>query len=193
MTIIGAAFALVVAAAAAEPVTSKIAIESERTRATVHEVVVPAAPEQVWQAISTPEGWRSWAAPVTWTDPRDPTILESSYDPSATPGSGRTITQRVILSVPQRIYAFRTIKAPDDFRDFDALSQVSWVFELIPEGPARTRVRLTGSGYPRTPGGDHVLRFFDRGNVVSLEFLRQRFEQGPIDWTVQGKRAAAVK
>ena len=193
MSLMSAAIALGLAASAAEPVKVSISEESPSTRASAHEVVVPASSAQVWQAISTLEGWRTWAAPVTWADPSDPTIIESSYDATAKPGNGRTITQRVILSVPPRLIAWRTIKAPDDFRNFDALSQVTWVFELMPEGSDRTRVRLTGSGYPKTAAGDEVLKFFDRGNVISLEFLRQRFAEGPIDWASQSKATASAK
>ena len=192
MTIIGAAMALALGAPAIQPVTARIAIEGSETQATIHEVVVPANSDQVWQAIATPEGWRTWAAPLVWADPGDPTIFESNYNPAAKPGDGGAIAQRIILVVPQRIYAFRTIKATSDFPNFEALKQVTWVFELVPEGTERTRVRLTGSGYPRTRGGDQLLAFFDRGNSVSLELLRQRFAQGPIDWATKRKGAHAL-
>lgn len=193
MCMVAVAIALGLAASAAEPVKVAIIDETASTRATAHEVVVPAPIGDVWQAVSTLEGWRTWAAPVTWADPKDPTSIESSYDVNATPGNGTTITQRVVLSVPPRLYAWRTIKAPDDFRNFGALSQVSWLLELMPEGSDRTRVRLTGSGYPRTAAGDEVLKFFERGNVISLEFLRQRFAEGPIDWSSQSKFTAGAK
>ena len=180
-------------AATAGEVSMSRSIESAQTQATVHEVVVPAGRAAVWQAISTAQGWRTWAAPAAWNDARDPAILETSYDPAASPGNGRTITQRIVLAVPERLFAFRTIKPADDFRDFEALAPVSWVFELEPDGPDRTRVRLTGSGYPRTAAGDRIRTFFEQGNSVALQFLRQRFERGPLDWQAQLGKAQGVK
>ena len=164
--------------------------ETDGSRTLAHEIVVDASAADVWTAIATPEGWRSWAVPVAWTPPDDPDVIETSYDPAARPGAPGTIQQRVLLRVPNRILAFRTIKAPAGFPHWEAYRQVASVFELEPLGPARTRVRLTGAGYPAGAAGDAVLTFFERGNAASLEWLRLRFVDGPADWE---KRLAARK
>lgn len=161
---------------------------ADGTHVLAHEVVVDAPASEVWQAISTVGGWKSWAVPVAWTDPADPDVIETSYDPAATPGSAGTIRQRLVARVPGERLIFRTVKAPTGFTDFDSFAKVISTFELTPLGPRRTRVRLTGAGYPDTEAGKRLLGFFDRGNAASLEMLRARFESGPIDWKEKLKK-----
>ncbi len=153
---------------------------ADGTHMLVHETIVDAPAAEVWSAITTVEGWRSWAVPVAWTPEAD--VIETSYSPQARLGDSSTIRQRLIVGVPGRILMFRTIKAPAGFPHFDTFQRVTSVFELEPEGERRTRVRLTGSGYADTPAGRQLLGFFREGNRVSLERLRQRFASGPLDW-----------
>lgn len=181
-------------AQAADDVIVTAEAESRERRSTVHEVVVPATLEAVWQAVSTADGWADWASPRAWWSPGEPQVIETSYDPAATPGGASTIKNEITDAVPRRSLTFRTIKAPDGFGHFSDLAKVTWRFDLIPEGPERTRVRLTGSGYPATSGGDEVLGFFRRGNSVSLGNLRTRFVTGPIDWKAElGKVTTAPR
>ena len=154
-----------------------------------HEIVVPASVEEVWTAISTPEGWRTWAVPLARAP--EPDIIETSYSPDAEPGGPATIRQRILASIPGRMIAFRTVKAPDGFPDFDAFSRTTGLFELEPLGPRRTRVRVTGAGYPDTEAGRRLLGFFREGNRISLERLRQRFVGGPLDWEAVMREADA--
>jgi len=162
--------------------------EADGTHTLVHEVTVEAPSAQVWQAISTAAGWKSWAVPAAWMVPADPEVMETSYDPAAAPGSAGTIRQRFVARVPGRILAFRTIKAPAGFPDFDSYARVTSLFELVPLGPRRTLVRLTGAGYPDSDAGRRLLGLFDRGNAATLDMLRQRFATGPIDWKERLKK-----
>ena len=189
------AFAVAAVAAApahAQPadVSASTRVEADGSRTLVHETIVAASPEQVWQAIATPEGWTSWAVPVAWTPTGEPDVIETSYDPKEKEGGAGTIRQRLLARIPNRMLAVRTIKAPAGFPHWEAYAQVSSVFELEPVAPGRTRVRLTGVGYPATPAGEAVLRFFERGNAASLEWLGRRFVEGPADWA---KRLAPQK
>jgi uncharacterized protein YndB with AHSA1/START domain len=139
----------------------------------VHEAVVDAAPADVWAAISTAEGWKSWAVPVAWSPAPD--LIETSYSPTASPGDASTIRQQVLLRLPERLLVFRTVKAPAGFPDFDTYSKVVSAFELEPAGDGRTRVRLTGTGYADSEAGRRLLGFFEGGNAVSLKALKARF------------------
>lgn len=138
-----------------------------------HEIVVEAPPTEVWAAISTAEGWKSWAVPVAWSPAPD--MIETSYAPTAQPGDASTIRQQILLRLPERLMVFRTVKAPDGFPDFDSFSKVVSAFELEPAGDGRTRVRLTGAGYPDSDAGKRLLGFFESGNKVSLDALKARF------------------
>ena len=138
-----------------------------------HEVVVDAPPGEVWAAISTVEGWKSWAVPVAWSPAPD--MIETSYTPTARPGDASTIRQQILLRLPERLMVFRTVKAPAGFPDFDTYAKVVSAFELEPAGDGRTRVRLTGTGYDDSEAGQRLLAFFERGNAVSLDALKARF------------------
>jgi uncharacterized protein YndB with AHSA1/START domain len=139
----------------------------------VHEAVIDAEPGDVWAAISTAEGWKSWAAPVAWSPAPD--LIETSYTPTAAPGDPSTIRQQVLIRVPRRLMVFRTVKAPERFPDFDTYAKVVSAFELEPAGKGRTRVRLTGTGYADTDAGRRLLSFFEKGNQASLDALKARF------------------
>ncbi len=185
------AFAVANADPAAGIQSQRIA-EADATHTLTHEAVVEAPITEVWTAVSTPEGWMTWAVPIAWTGPDDPDLLETAYDPAARPGQPQTIQQRVILRVPGRLLAFRTIKAPAGFPHFERFARVASVFELAAQGEQRTRVRLTMAGYPDDEAGRQLLGFFDEGNRISLERLQRRFRSGPIDWPEELRRAAAT-
>jgi uncharacterized protein YndB with AHSA1/START domain len=170
-----------VAATASEPVTTANRVEADGTRTMAHEALLAAPMADVWAAISTPEGWKSWAVPAAWMLPDDPDVLETSYDPNDRPGSASTIRQRFVARIPGRLLAFRTIKAPEGFPHWDTYRQVVSVFELEPAGQ-KTRIRLTSSGYPDNEAGEALITFFSRGNAETLESLQNRFTNGPVDW-----------
>jgi uncharacterized protein YndB with AHSA1/START domain len=138
-----------------------------------HEIVVDAPAAEVWAAISTAEGWKSWAVPVAWSPAPD--LIETSYAAEAVPGDPSTIRQQILLRLPERLMVFRTVKAPAGFPDFDSYAKVVSAFELEPTGEGRTRVRLTGTGYADTEAGRRLLAFFERGNAVSLDALKAHF------------------
>lgn len=178
--------ALLVAAAtpapASEPVTVAQRQEADGSHTLVHEVVVNAPVGEVWAAISSADGWKTWAAPVAWVPEGAPDVIETSYSPDARPGDPSTIKQQIVARIPGRLMVFRTVKAPAAFPDLDTYSKVTSLFELEAAGEGRTRVRLTGTGYADTPAGRRLLGFFEKGNSTSLQWLRTRMEQGPTDW-----------
>ncbi len=169
----------------AVPVTISEEEAGDGTRTLLHETIVEAPVARVWTAISTVEGWRGWAVPVAWMDAAEP-VMETSYSPTANPGDANNIRQRIVASVPGRMMAFRTIKAPDGFPNFDTFSRVVSVFQLEPVGEGRTRVRLIGAGYADDDAGRQLITFFRDGNRISLERLAEHFRTGPLDWSRLG-------
>lgn len=164
----------------AAPVTAETRRNPDGTRTLIHETIVAAPAAQVWQAISTAQGWTGWAVPVAWLDGD---LLETSYAPGAARGDSSTIQQRIVATVPERMIVFRTIKAPQGFPNFDTFRAVTHVLELDSAGEGRTRVRLTSAGYADSEAGRQLLGFFEEGNRVTLERLRDRFVSGPVDWS----------
>ena len=170
------------AAARAQDVAIAERREADGSLTLAHEIVVAAPQGEVWTAISTSEGWRTWAVPVSWTAPDDPESIEGSYTPTARSGDPSIIRQHFLARLPGRLLAFRTTRAPEGFPHFDTYRRVVTFFELEAAGAGRTRVRLTGTGYADTEAGRALLGFFRAGNRISLERLRDRFARGPLDW-----------
>lgn len=152
--------------------------EADGTRTLVVEVWVPAAPDAVWQAIATAEGWKNWAVPKAWMTGD---LLETSYAPGAKPGDPANIQQRILAVLPGRLLAFRTVRTPPGFPHAEAYRGVTSFFELIPEG-AGTRVRLSSANYPAGPAGTELLGFFGKGNRMTLDKLAARFGLAPLDF-----------
>jgi uncharacterized protein YndB with AHSA1/START domain len=163
------------APAAAAPVAATKTKQADGSWTLRHELVIDAPIEAVWAAVSSADGWRTWAVPVAWTPEGALDVIETSYSPGAKPGDVSTIRQQVLLRLAPRLMVFRTTKAPKGFPDFDTYSKVVSVFELEPARKGRTRVRLTGAGYSDSPAGRRLLGFFEKGNAVSLEALAKRF------------------
>ena len=171
---------------AAQPgaVTVGKTVEADATTTMVHEVLVNATPAEVWAAISTAEGWMTWAVPVARIVDGDADLIESSYDPAAKPGGPDTIRQRFGERVVGKRLVFRTVKVPAGFPYGDDYQKVTSLFEIETEG-RQTRVRLVSRGYPDSDGGRALVGFFEGGNSMALGNLRQRFATGPIDWAAQ--------
>ena len=172
-----------VPASAAPGAQSRTIVEADGSRTLVAEVEIQASAGDVWQAISTPEGWQGWAVPLARTVEGEPDTIETSYDPAAPPGGPGTIRQLFVARIPGRLLAFRTVKAPAGFPDFETYARVVSVFELEPRGDRTTFVRLSASPYPDTEAGRRLIGFFERGNRATLDMLRRRFAEGPIDWS----------
>ena len=168
-------------ASAGEPVRITVQKEADGSQTMVHETLVDAPIADVWKAISTPQGWMTWAVPVAWMSPGDPDVLETSYDLADRPGSPTTIQQRFLARIPGRMLAFKTIKAPAGFPNWATYRGVTSIFELEVVRQ-QTRGRLTSVGYPDTAAGYDLARFFKQGNAETLESLERRFVTGPLDW-----------
>lgn len=158
-------------------------VEADGTTTLSHELVIEAAAADVWAAFATAEGWRTWAVPVAWDAPIEPETIETSYSRDARPGDATTIRQRILARLPGRLLVFRTVKAPDGFPHFESFARTTGFVEIEPLGAARSRVRLTGTGYAGDEAGRALLGFFRDGNRISLERLRDRFVNGPVDWS----------
>lgn len=181
LTLAALALAAAPATAAGEQVGVSSRQEADGTTTQTHEVIVPASVDQVWEAISTPLGWMTWAVPIARISADDPDVLETSYDAGATPGGPQTIQQRFLARIPNRLLVFRTIKAPEGFPHWAEYSQVTSVFELQADVNG-TRVRLYSAGYPDSDGGRELLKFFGTGNAETLQHLQLRFADGPRVW-----------
>jgi len=180
MSVLGAA--ALAAPAVAQTVAFEQRVETDGTTTLVHEVQVPAAPEDVWQAVSTPHGWTTWAVPLAWIDPAAPDHMETAYDPAAAIGDPGNIRQQILAQTPGSSFTFRTVKAPAGFPHAESYYRVTSEFTLTPQA-GNTLVRLTTRGYAPDEAGTELVGFFTEGNAVTLGELARRFAVGPKVWT----------
>lgn len=168
--------------------------EPDGTRTMHLSIEVPAPAAQVWTALTTSEGWRGWAAPVAQVDFRLGGVIETSYDAAAVPGAAGNIRNEIVAFVPQRMFAIRNVQAPPrtsfDVPTFQSLHTVVFVDAV---DDRRSRVSFVQPGYRSGEPWDTVYKHFAWGNAWTLEQLKARFEQGPVDWKKRAEQAAARK
>jgi hypothetical protein len=157
---------------------------SDGTRVLRHDVVVPASTAEVYVALTTAEGWRTWAVPFAVMTPvfGAGAILETSYNPNAKPGEATNIKNKVLAYIPERMFAFQSVQAPTGFKHADLLAHIFTVAELERVSAKRTRIRLSMLGYGDGQAFDELYGVFARGNAWTMSKLAERFEKGPIDW-----------
>jgi uncharacterized protein YndB with AHSA1/START domain len=161
------------------------------SRVLQHAVEVPASVTAVWLALTTSEGVRSWAVPFAEVDFRLGGVWESAYRLDAGPGDPGNIRNRFLSYLPLRMISIQAEQAPPGFPHAELLPELFTVMELEPLAPDRTRVTVSMMGYRPGDDFDVLYRHFDAGNAWSLEQLRRRFAEGPVDWeTVLGSAPA---
>lgn len=185
-------------AAAAEPswrdfpgVTNSSFVEPSGDRSLQLSIDVPAAQQAVFDALTTSEGFRSWAAPVARIDLRIGGEIESNYNPSAKLGAPGNIHNQIVAYVAPRLLVIRNVEAPPSFADPELFRKTVTVIELVRIDDKHTRVTLTNSGYGAGAAFDGVYRHFEWGDAYTLAELRRRFETGPTDWSKSAPRRAS--
>jgi uncharacterized protein YndB with AHSA1/START domain len=168
------------------PVAAQEVTVSEQPHTLIHEIVIPASPAEVWDAVGTMEGWRTWATPLV-REAEGSDRFETSYNPEAVSAGPDTIEQEWISRDAPRTVSFRTTRTPDGFPHAEAYLNVVSTFELTPRGDA-TLVRLTTAGYPDDAAGAALMGFFREGNKLSLIQLHNRFVDGPVDWQARASQ-----
>jgi uncharacterized protein YndB with AHSA1/START domain len=141
-------------------------------------VVAPAAPNELWRAITTAEGWKSFAVGFAAVDMKVGGIIETSYNPKALPGDPDNIKNEIVAYVPGRILAIRCVQAPRNFEHKKEFFATSTLIEIVPLKKKKTRVVLTAVGYRRGEAYDTLFKHFRWGDAYTLDKLRLRFETG---------------
>lgn len=169
--------------AGAQPQVVDVSYETDDGgRVLCHAAVVEAPPDEVWAAFTSPEGLRSFVAPVATIELAVGGRWEASYDPSAEIGDPANIVNEILSYVPGRMLSIRVSRTPPDFPHPDVVRRVWTVIELEPVHPGRTRVVTSMIGWRSGPAWDRIYEAFERDNAIVLRRLQERFRSGPIDW-----------
>jgi len=179
------------------PVTTVLTAEADGTTTLDQRVVVNAPLAAVWQALTTSEGWRGWAAPFAVVDFRLGGFIETSYRMDAQAGSPENIRNQILAYLPKRMFAIRNVQAPPKAAfDVPTFQSMHTIVLLEPATDRSTTVAFVQPGFRSGEPYDTVLKHFRWGNGWTLEQLKKRFEVGPVDWArlaAEAQKAAAKK
>lgn len=179
------------------PVTTVLTAEADGTTTLDQRVVVNAPLAAVWQALSTSEGWRGWAAPFAVVDFRLGGFIETSYRMDAQAGSPENIRNQILAYLPKRMFAIRNVQAPPKAAfDVATFQSMHTIVLVEPQTDRSTTVAFVQPGYRGGEPYDTVLKHFRWGNGWTLEQLKKRFDVGPVDWAklaAEAQKAAAKK
>ena len=147
---------------------------------------------KVWWALTTSEGFQTWAAPVAHVTLGNDGMIEASYRMSAKIGDPDNIKNRIVAYVPGRLLVLRNEHAPKNIPfNAEAFSQIRTVIELQDLGGGRTRMIESGVGYGEGKDFDSVYSHFRSGNAEEFDLLEKSLTSGPIDWKAEMDAAAA--
>ncbi|QTC91888.1 SRPBCC family protein [Brevundimonas goettingensis] len=183
------ALAALLCLAVAAPASAQMAdfpavTDASRTEANGERVislsaVVPVPPAQVWEVLTTPEGWVAHLGVARAAiDPRLDGVIEASYDPAVAPGSPGTIKNQIVAYVPGRMLAIRNIQAPAGFAHAEAFGRTVTVITLTPSGGG-TRIDLEGVGFVPGAAFDALYGQFHTGDAWTLQQLHDGLTPKP--------------
>jgi uncharacterized protein YndB with AHSA1/START domain len=149
-------------------------------RALDKQVDVVASVDKVWQAWTTREGVISFFAPDAQVEARVGGAFQIYFDPGAPPGTKGADDMRYLALQPKKMLSFDW-NAPPSLPE--ARQQRTFVVvRIMPIDDKTTRVTLHHTGWGEGGEWDKAYAYFDRAWGFVLGNLKNRFEQGPIDW-----------
>ena len=162
--------------------TSFVAPDGERVQRL--EIVIPnVTAKQVWEAVSTSAGLRSFVAPVTEVEMKTGGHYYTNYNPAARIGDPGTVLNTVLTYVPLEMVAIHVKLGskifPASVAEADQLSAIMQFKDL---GNGSVRVSEIMTGWQSGDDWDKVYKFFQTGNAYVLGQLCKRFEVGPRKW-----------
>jgi uncharacterized protein YndB with AHSA1/START domain len=150
-------------------------------------VDVPAGTNSIWRALTTSEGWKSFAVAFASMDMQVGGILETSYSETAKPGDPDNIKNQILTYVPGRLLAVRCVQTPRDFQHKEEFFKTSTILEIVPQNAQTSRVTLTAVGYRPGEAYETLYKHFRWGDAYTLDKLRLLFETGHASAAAENK------
>ena len=144
----------------------------------VHEGLIEAPLETVWQAWTTSEGLRSWLAPHAEIDLRIGGRMRANYAADGSLDDAGTIENTILAYEPYRMLSIRVSKAPANFPFANVIGDMWTVVYFDSPQPGRTHVRVVGLGFTAEPESQAMRAFFDDGNATTIRQLQDRLGSG---------------
>jgi uncharacterized protein YndB with AHSA1/START domain len=141
----------------------------------VTEGVVNASIADVWKMFTTKEGMESWMVAKTDIDLRAGGSWRTSYSKESNLDDDSSVHHTILAYDPQRMFSFRTVKAPKNFPFPGAILRTWTVVYFEPDGESRTKVIIRMIGFAEDDESQRMRRFFEAGNKSTLDALMKKF------------------
>lgn len=148
-----------------------------------YEMEVDTPITEVWKAIATEEGVKTWMAPVAKFDLKTGGIVQTNYNMNAEIDDKETITLGIINYIPNEMLIYKiTLNNvfPEKCRKED--KNLQEIIQLKPITKNKTMVISTMVGWGVGKEWDKTYSFFEKGNKWSYQQLIKRFKNGAIAW-----------
>lgn len=149
------------------------AAQAQEPEPLVHEGIVGAPIERVWEAWTTDAGLQSWLAPHAEIDFRISGKMRTNYSADGSLDDPGAIENTVLSFDPYRMISIRVSKAPDDFPFPNAIYQMWTVLYFEPVDPDRTRVRVVANGFSSDEESQAMRAFFEWGNAETIQQMQE--------------------
>lgn len=154
-------------------------LAQEAERVVKAEIIVNASLDAVWETWTTEAGIKTFFAPACKVEPRVYGAFEMYFNPNGERGGEGNL---ILALQPKNMLAF-TWNAPPHLPNVrQQRTSVVVRFKRLEDG--QTKVSLTESGWGEGEEWDKAFAYFSKAwqNIV-LSRLKQRFENGPLDWS----------
>jgi uncharacterized protein YndB with AHSA1/START domain len=141
----------------------------------VHEAIIEAPVQAVWDAFTTNKGMESWNVAHAEIDLRVGGLMRTHYDKNGKIGDPNTIENTILAYDPRRMLAIKATKPPANFPFKKAMERVWSVIYFEAAAPGKTRVTIHGLGYGTDDEAQKMRGFFQQGNVYVLGKLQQLY------------------
>ena len=141
----------------------------------VTEGMVAAPVDSVWAALATNDGQESWNVAHAEIDLKIGGKMLTHYDPDGRIGDPNTIENIILSFEPRRLLVLQVQNPPEKFPYKTAIKKMWTVIYFEEAGPSLTKLRLVGTGYGDDEESQKLRGFFERGNVMTLKKLQDKF------------------
>jgi len=148
-----------------------------------YEMEVDTPITEVWKAIATEEGIKTWMAPVAKLDLKTGGTVQTNYSTNSKIGDTGTISLGIINYIPEEMLIYQiTLNDvfPEKCRKED--KNLQEIIQLKPLSKNKTKVSSTMVGWGQGKEWDETYTFFEKGNKWSYQQLVKRFKNGPVKW-----------
>jgi uncharacterized protein YndB with AHSA1/START domain len=158
----------------------------------VKEALVEGSVDEIWPMITTKAGMESWMVAHAEVDLRAGGLLRTNHDPNGKIGDAQTVTNRIRMVTPRRLFSFEVAEAPARFPFAGPIVGTWYEVTLIPLGPKRTRIRCVGRGFEGGPMGYTLRAFVERGSGWALEQLQKAVADRQLQKAVAARQKAVA-